>query len=148
MWCIQGRGTIRVSRMKRTMPNLKFIFFRTLLDWTSVLPSLSLCSVIDLIDPSNLCNWLYGPLLYTLYIWVTFIFIYIYIYINKNCITYQIYIYIYIYKERKLQKLKFIDSLSFLQCVLISLEHRLLYTTVPEAQTLSSISTKPGFPNI
>ena len=47
---------------KRSMPGLKLIFFRTLLDWMSNLHSLSLSSVIDVIDSCNLCDWLYGPL--------------------------------------------------------------------------------------
>ena len=50
------------------MPNLKFIFFRTLLDWMSILHSLSLCSIIDLIDLCNLRNWLFDPQLYTPYV--------------------------------------------------------------------------------
>ena len=36
------------------MPDLKLIFFSTLLNWTSILHSLSLCSIIDLIDSCNL----------------------------------------------------------------------------------------------
>ena len=36
------------------MPDLKLIFFSTLLNWTSILQSLSLCSIIDLIDSCNL----------------------------------------------------------------------------------------------
>ena len=47
---------------KRSMPDLKLIFFRTLLDWMSNLHSLSLGSIIDVIDSCNLCDWLYGPL--------------------------------------------------------------------------------------
>ena len=51
----RGIGTIRVSRtQRRTMPDLKLIFFSTLLNWTSILHSLSLCSIIDLIDSCNL----------------------------------------------------------------------------------------------
>ena len=38
------------------MPGLKLIFFRTLLDWMSNLHSLSLSSVIDVIDSCNLCD--------------------------------------------------------------------------------------------
>ena len=35
---------------KRTMPELKHFFFRTLLNWISILCSHSLCLIIDLID--------------------------------------------------------------------------------------------------
>ena len=86
----RGIGTIRVSRtQRRTMPDLKLIFFSTLLNWTSILQSLSLCSIIDLIDSCNLHDWLYGLQLYTPCIlgWLYFFEI------NKNCITYQKYMY-------------------------------------------------------
>ena len=40
----------------RTMPDLKLLFFRTLLDWLSALRSHSLFSVVDLLDLSDFCN--------------------------------------------------------------------------------------------
>lgn len=47
------------------MSELKLFFFRSLSDWMSVIHSLSLCSVIDMIESCNL--HVYGPQLYTPY---------------------------------------------------------------------------------
>ena len=66
MWCLwRERNKWSFEDTKRTMPDLKLIFFWTLLDWMSVLHSLSLCFVIDLINSCKLRDWLYGPQLYT-----------------------------------------------------------------------------------
>lgn len=67
-----------------TMSELKLFFSRTLSDWMSVMHSLSLCSVIDLIESFNLHA--YGPRLYTPCICGRFYFFDI----NKDCITYKI----------------------------------------------------------
>ena len=76
MWCLwRERNNRTFKDTKRTMLDLKLIFFRTLLDWISVLRSLSLWSINDLIDLCNLCDWLYNPQLYTSCIgWLCFLY--------------------------------------------------------------------------
>jgi len=54
-WCIwRERDYWCFEDTKRVMPDLKLIFFRTLLDWMSVLRNLSIYSSFDLIDSCNL----------------------------------------------------------------------------------------------
>ena len=84
MWRIRReRNNWSFKDTKRTMLDLKLIFFRTLLDWMPVLHRLSLCSVINLIDSCNLHDWFYGPQLCTPCILGGLFFFW-----YKNCITY------------------------------------------------------------
>lgn len=52
---------------KRTMPDLKLFFLRTLLDWMSVIHGHSLCSVTVLLDSCNLFVIVWSPAVYSMY---------------------------------------------------------------------------------
>ena len=76
MWCLwRERNNWCFEDIEGTMTELKLCFFRTMLDWMSILRSQSLCSVSDLIDWHNFCDWLIdwvmSLVVYFLYTWVT-----------------------------------------------------------------------------
>ena len=50
---------------ERAIADLKLLFFKTLLDWMSIIGSHSIFSVYDLMDTCNLCVWLFwSPAVY------------------------------------------------------------------------------------
>ena len=62
MWCIwRERNSKSFEDTEHFMPDLKFFFFRTLLDWLTALRNLSFFSIVDLLDLCNFCNWLFHP---------------------------------------------------------------------------------------
>ena len=62
MWCIwRDRNRRSFEDTEHFMPDLKFFFFWTLLDWLTALRNLSSFSIVDLLDLSNFCNWLFHP---------------------------------------------------------------------------------------
>ena len=57
MWCIwRERNSKSFEDTEHFMPDLKFFFFRTLLDWLTALRNLSFFSIVDLLDLCNFCN--------------------------------------------------------------------------------------------
>ena len=86
MWCIwQERNNQCFENSERTIAGLKLFFFKTLLDWMSIIESHSISSVYDLTDACNLCIWLcWSPAVYFLYTrWRIIKFL------NKISFTYQ-----------------------------------------------------------
>ena len=68
VWCgtFEGReNDQRFEDSEWSLSNLKLFFFKTLLDWMSVVGSIFTCSVCDLIYHCNFRAWLYCPQLYT-----------------------------------------------------------------------------------
>ena len=62
MWCIwRERNRRSFEDTEHFMPDLKFFFFWTLLDWLTALRNLSFFSIVDLLDLCNFCNWLFHP---------------------------------------------------------------------------------------
>ena len=56
MRCIwPERNNRYFENSERTIANLKLFFFKTLLDWMSIIGSHSISSVYDLMDACNLC---------------------------------------------------------------------------------------------
>ena len=71
MWCIwKERNNRCFEDSERAMPNLKLLFFRTLLDWFSVWRNHTF-SILDLLDFCNFRSWLFS-LVYALCAWVSF----------------------------------------------------------------------------
>ena len=73
IWCIgRERNNQCFEDSKRTITNLKLFFFKTLLDWMSIIGCHSIFSIYDLMDACNLCIWLFwSPAIYFLYTQVT-----------------------------------------------------------------------------
>ena len=56
MWCIwRERNNQCFEDFERTIAGLKLFFFKTLLDWMSIIESHSIYLVYDLMDACNLC---------------------------------------------------------------------------------------------
>ena len=56
MWCIwKERNSRCFEDNERSMLDLKFLFFRTLLDWFSVRRNQHFSSILDLLDLCNFC---------------------------------------------------------------------------------------------
>jgi len=54
MWCIWNeRNSSCFEDIERSMPDLKFLFFRTLLDWFSMWRNQPFSSILDLLDFCN-----------------------------------------------------------------------------------------------
>ena len=54
MWCIRKERNSRCFEdIERSMPDLKVLFFRTLLDWFSVWRNYHFSSILDLLDFCN-----------------------------------------------------------------------------------------------
>ena len=90
MWCI----------WLFLIPDLKLFFFKTLLDWLSVIGSHSIFSVFSLMDVCNLCFWLFLSLVYTSYILGWHLFWYsnkiFSLLIKKKCMVYGL-LYVCVY---------------------------------------------------
>ena len=66
MWSIwRERNSQCFEDSERTIADLKLLFFKTLLDWMSIIGSHSIFLVYDLMDACNLCVWLFwSPAVY------------------------------------------------------------------------------------
>ena len=77
VWCdVFGRKEVVASRCfednEHSMPDLKFLFFRTLLDWFSVWRNQPFSSILDLLDLCNFCIWYVLPCILPVYLSVSF----------------------------------------------------------------------------
>ena len=77
VWCgVFGRKEVVASRCfednEHSMPDLKFLFFRTLLDWFSVWRNQPFSSILDLLDLCNFCIWYVLPYILPVYLGVSF----------------------------------------------------------------------------
>ena len=62
MWCLwRERNSRCFEDIERSIPNLKLLFFRTLMDWLFALQNQSLPSFIDFLDSCNFCIWFLNP---------------------------------------------------------------------------------------
>ena len=91
---LKGKNSRCFEDSECSLPDLKLLFFRILLDWLSVWKNQSLSSILDLLDLCNL-YLIYTPL-YTPYVLGCLFFD-----INKSVLLKNIYIYIYIHKRLK-----------------------------------------------
>ena len=73
MWCIwKERNSRCFEDNERSMLDLKFLFFRTLLDWFSVWRNQHFSSILDLLDLCNFCIWFVHPCILLVYLGVSF----------------------------------------------------------------------------
>ena len=83
MWCIwRERNSWSFEDTEISMHNLKFFFFRTLLNWLPATRNLSLFCIIDLLDLCNFCNYCLTQYISCIIGWLIFSDLY-------NLITYQ-----------------------------------------------------------
>ena len=62
MWCIwKERNGRCFEDIERSMPDIKLLFFRTLLDWFSVWRYHPFSSILDLLDFYNVRSWFVHP---------------------------------------------------------------------------------------
>ena len=63
MWCLwKERNSKCFEDIERSIPDLKLFFFRTLLDWLSVLQNQSFSSLFIFLDSCNFYSWLLTPI--------------------------------------------------------------------------------------
>ena len=73
VWCIWKKRNSRCFEDKeRSMPDLKLLFFRTLLDWLSVWRKQPFYSILDLLDLCNFCIWSIHHYILPVYLGVSF----------------------------------------------------------------------------
>ena len=81
MWCIwKQRNSRCFEDNERSMPDLKFLFFRTLLDWFLVWRNKLFSSILDLLDLCNFCIWYVHYCILPVYLDVSLFFISINLY--------------------------------------------------------------------
>ena len=74
MWCLwRERNSCCFEDIERSIPDLKFFFFRTLLDWLFALHNKSFPSFFVFQDSCNFCFWFVVPL-FTPYVLGCFLF--------------------------------------------------------------------------
>ena len=57
LWCIwKERNSRCFEDIEHSMPDIKLLFFRTLLDWFSVWRNHPFSSILDLLDFCNVCS--------------------------------------------------------------------------------------------
>ena len=79
MWCIwKERNSRCFEDNERSMPDLKLLFFKTLLDWFAVWRNQPFSSILDLLDLCNFCIWYVHSCILPMYLGVFFL------YINKS----------------------------------------------------------------
>ena len=72
LWCIwKERNSRCFDDIERSMPNIKLLFFRTLLDWFSVWRNHPFSSILDLLDFCNVCSWFVHPCIPHVYLGVS-----------------------------------------------------------------------------
>ena len=63
IWCLwKERNSKCFEDIERSIPDLKLFFFRTLLDWLSVLQNQSFSSLFIFLDSCNFYSWLLTPI--------------------------------------------------------------------------------------
>ena len=71
MWCIwKERNSRCFENNERSMPDLKLLFFRTLLDCFSMWRNQPFSSILDLLDLCNFCIWYVYPYILPVYLGV------------------------------------------------------------------------------
>ena len=81
IWCIRKERNSRCFEdNEHSMPDLKLLFFRTLLDWFSVRRNQPFTSILDLLDLCNVCFWFVHPCILPVYLGVSLFFISINLY--------------------------------------------------------------------
>ena len=93
MWCLwKERNGRCFEDIKRSVPDLNLFFFRTLLDWLSVLRNQSFSSLLVFLDSCNFYSWLLTPV-HSLCTRVSFFLYIFYInkayYLSKKCFTWS-----------------------------------------------------------
>ena len=69
MWCIWKERNCRCFEyIERSMPDLKLLFFQTLLDWFSVWRNQPFSSILDLLDFCNVRFWFVHPCILLVYL--------------------------------------------------------------------------------
>ena len=84
LWCIwKERNSRCFEDFERSIPDIKLLFFRTLLDWFSVWRNHHFSSILDFLDFWNVCFWFVPPCIPPMYLGVSLFFY------QWNFITYQ-----------------------------------------------------------
>ena len=74
MWCIwKERNSKCFDDSECFMPDLKLLFFKTLLDWFLVWRNQPFSSILDLLDLCNICIWYVHPCILPVYLGVSFL---------------------------------------------------------------------------
>ena len=69
MWFIWDERNSRCfEESERSMPDLKLLFFRTILDWFSMWRNQPFSSILDLLDLCNFCIWYVHPCILLVYL--------------------------------------------------------------------------------
>ena len=72
MWCIwKERNGRCFEDIEHSMPDIKLLFFRTLLDWFSVWRNHPFSSILDLLDFYNVRSWFVHPCIPPMYLGVS-----------------------------------------------------------------------------
>ena len=72
MWCIwKERNSRCFEDIEHSMPNIKLLFFKTLLDWFSVWRNHPFSSILDLLDFCNVHSWFVHPYILPVYLGVS-----------------------------------------------------------------------------